>query len=53
MERHAIVDITIKKYKKEENFDYFFNRETIDKLTFKIENNWKINMINFDYNPFI
>ena len=52
IKRHAIVEIIIKKYKKEDNFDYFFNQERIDRLSVKIENNWKINLINFDCNPF-
>ena len=53
MERHAFIGRIIKKYKKEENFDYYFNIEMNDRLSVRIENNWKINLINFDYDTFI
>ena len=50
---HAFINRIIKKYKKEEDFDYYFNGEIIDRLSVRIENNWKINLINFDYDTFI
>ena len=37
----------IKKLKKENEyeFNYWCNRDKIDKMTEKIENNWKVNLV--------
>ena len=46
LERHAIVNRVIRKYKqKHENFHSFFNEELIERMSVKIENNWKVNLL--------
>ena len=52
LEKKRLIDRIIKKIKKENEyeFNYWCNRDKIDKMTEKIENNWKVNLVFLESN---
>ena len=49
----ALADRVIKQFRKEKDFNEFFSRDIIDQMTIPTGKNWKICLINLEYNPFI
>ena len=49
LEKKRLIDRIIKKIKKENEheFNYWCNRDKIDTMTEKNENNWKVNLVFF------